>query len=1073
MTTRKRSLDNQQTGKSKRAFTSESIAAVTDNPHNVLMENSRCHDDLVSATTSVRDVTSRHDCAASHTAQNVLSNMDNGSSELLDNHTARVTRITATSMESATATAAVLAPEIAVHVSSDTHATSSSTLSIGDCTNMDDEVAICSAVYEQHIDSSDTMVSTASQPTDQRRVAEPSGQAAPVDGSPNDGARVNVNSHVNVNATRVATTNNTTSVATATATSTSTASSTTSTTTSTTESTSPSNAAGGLSPHVDSDDQLRQLQLKIKASTGGVYTERFARTSSKCRQFVGAAARLMCDAVDAVDAHDVARTQQDRNAASRKATAAIVQIKQCPSKFFTRPVDSPKSNEDKDKADSYRWNSDFVDSESKEEVMLRQGVKQVISALQDGDLKKADKRIVSCLDGKYAKMTRIPDRQLLRRAQGEFGNNKEWSTSVPALPRGRCAEIGSLITLKLVKGVANSLKKGLTGGASGWRNEHIHMLARDDDGCRALTLWIRSLITGSMLQCKAVGWLRDLQSCIVKQPGKKARIVTPEEPLLSLAMRVAKKVCKSDIENMFAGGYQYALGKYGGCEAAVVAIRSMMCRLMDPDNTEELEESVVLLCKDAQAAFTSVDTDTGLRQIRDKVPGLFALMRFVYGVPANVSMSGVRIGCISKGSRQGTVGGPLLYMAATQPCLESAGETYPRVFLSAATDDINIVGVRSEAVACGDAVMGKLEHIGVRNNVSKDQEYCPTESENGGIVVLGQPVGTPEFCEDWLNTEIGSIVAKLQFLHDHVVVHEPAGAFLYVKHSIEGQIRYVSRSVNSVRDAWEEVHAEFERTVLACITACGTYGEIGDDAIRLLYQQPDYGGLGLKAPCPKWAQSLLSSIERLNKRPRFKANKLAFQDGLMWAGNAVWEKFHAEVDQAAEAQLARDGQVAGKTLQQSKEIYLSQARKRWKPNVRKFRRSKKRCPIRAEHGNSAQQRCFQRAAKTPFKHCTQCILQPSRSSSPGHWRQMVKVHMGLEQPVRKQVRALKVWWRRLGLSAKSLKVFDNMSAREGLMRQMSRAQRAIVSIVHADDVCKMSEEVFAESVLANIVQYGK
>jgi hypothetical protein len=496
--------------------------------------------------------------------------------------------------------------------------------------------------------------------------------------------------------------------------------------------------------------------------------------------------------------------------------------------------------------------------------------------------------------------------------------------------------------------------------------------------------------------------------------------------------------------------------------------------MLESEDAMGCDDPAVLLCKDAQAAFTSVDTDSGLREIRNKVPGMFTLMRFVYGVPANVLLSGVRIGCISKGSRQGTVGGPLLYMAATQPRLVSAAQKCGDVFVCAATDDVTIVGVRSKAVACGEIVMKELGQVGIRSNVSKDKQYCQQEADAdcGGIEVLGQPVGVPGYCQSWFDERVSSIIAKLKFLRDHVVTLQPSGAFLYLKHSIGGQIRFVSRAVNTERDVWAEVQSEFLQTVVDCITGSGTYGEFDADAIRLMYQLPDHGGLGLRAPCPDWKQALLASVDRLNKRPEYQRRQLECYQALAFAGDCAWASMMEEVQKVAAARLGREGVIPGSNQEDTMQQFIVEARASWKPKWKKFYKKERRSPLRAAYNNAAEQTCFKKAEKTPFKFCTQCIMQPVRHMSAGQWRQAVKVHMGMVPPVKKKVRGLPVWLRYLGLSASSLKVFDNAVARRSLMKQLSQAQKSLVSMAHAGDVCRLSEEVFAESIVANIVQYG-
>ena len=285
-------------------------------------------------------------------------------------------------------------------------------------------------------------------------------------------------------------------------------------------------------------------------------------------------------------------------------------------------------------------------------------------------------------------------------------------------------------------------------------------------------------------------------------------------------------------------------------------------------------------------------------------------------------------------------------------------------------------------------------------------------------------------------------------------------------------IRWINRVVSAEPSRWDTVSQLFSEVLQACINGGDRYSGYNTSHYRLIFQHVDAGGLGMPRPKQvQWQQASGMAIRQLNKRPEFKNDPLLPADCADFMGHIAMKTYKDWLG----SECTRRSQ--GKSNAEKKLIW-KQVRSEWKPvsrnasQMRMWKRQRSSPILCAGYNNPAEKVLFAKAAKTPFKNSAQCIVQPVRHLPPGQWRHAVKVHFGLEQPVRKNMRLLKLYWKKMGLTDKMLEHFYNIGSRKALMKQLSMCQRAVISRVHVSDVCRLSEEMYAERVLANISEYS-
>ena len=345
----------------------------------------------------------------------------------------------------------------------------------------------------------------------------------------------------------------------------------------------------------------------------------------------------------------------------------------------------------------------------------------------------------------------------------------------------------SAVELDYVKFISNvrSSPRGKSGGLSGMRNEHLKCIVfspRLEDS-KALYYVAETLARAEIPEPirKALALAR---MTALDKGASKVRGIAAGDTFRRVVAKTLAQQFASEFDEACAP-YQFALSTRAGTDCVGHALREI--------STQHPDKVVISL--DGIGAYDHVDRAQMLEGLA-ALPNACALLPFVAMFYGHISEyywtnDDAEVWSIEQGDggEQGDPLMPALFAIGQHSALVSADskvqelmnqsvtwdEQYFKPLLFAFLDDLYVVTVRDIARAAFDIVTGEVEKIaGIRTNLGKLQLYsaaggsCPPgfadiaahraiespiwtmdapQLENRGIVVLGSPLGSVEFCK--------------------------------------------------------------------------------------------------------------------------------------------------------------------------------------------------------------------------------------------------------------------------------------------------------------------------------------
>ena len=319
--------------------------------------------------------------------------------------------------------------------------------------------------------------------------------------------------------------------------------------------------------------------------------------------------------------------------------------------------------------------------------------------------------------------------------------------------------------------VATTLREAKRGGAaglSGMRAEHLKILLQDAEAIELLadaaTQLARAHVPQEIQQALAMARMTALR----KPDGGVRGIATGDAFRRLVARTLAKQW--ADVFDNATRPYQFALQARAGTDALAAHVRVAIAQRRD----------AVLVSLDGRSAYDCMSRLAFLSKLRDVAPELLPFVRMFYGQPSVYSWwddSG-RLREIQQGEgcEQGDALAPALFALGQHEALDRAASSlHPDDTLLAFLDDLYIVTTPARAREAFDTAAHAVEdHCGIASNLGKTRVLAaeggpppPGITELGedvwcgdkppaqrGVVVLGTPVGHPDFVQAWTDKRL-------------------------------------------------------------------------------------------------------------------------------------------------------------------------------------------------------------------------------------------------------------------------------------------------------------------------------
>ena len=436
-----------------------------------------------------------------------------------------------------------------------------------------------------------------------------------------------------------------------------------------------------------------------------------------------------------------------------------------------------------------------------------------------------------------------------------------------------------------------SSPRGKSGGLSGMRNEHLKCLVfspRQDD-CDAL-YYVAETLARAEIPAGIRKGIALARMTALDKGSAKVRGIAAGDTFRRVVAKTLAQQFSEEFDDACAP-YQFALSTRAGTDCVGHALREITHQ--HPGN--------VVTSLDGIGAYDHVDRAQMLEALvaLPKARSLLPFVAMFYGHTSEYYWTHEtgEVWSVEQGDggEQGDPLMPALFALGQHPALASADEKlqeicfvhrteeeYFKPLLFAFLDDLYVVTTREMARRAFDVVTGEVERIaGIRTNLGKLQLYsqaggpCPPgfddflaeravdakpiwtcdapQIEHRGIVVLGSPLGTVEFCKAHAEARMAVEQVLLDWI-PKVPTLQIGWLLLYFCAATRANhlIRLLPPSLST------EYAERHDRAILQCLESLLQAGPLPEKAKRIAILRCVNGGLGLRsakqtAPAAYWA----------------------------------------------------------------------------------------------------------------------------------------------------------------------------------------------------------------------------
>lgn len=407
------------------------------------------------------------------------------------------------------------------------------------------------------------------------------------------------------------------------------------------------------------------------------------------------------------------------------------------------------------------------------------------------------------------------------------------------------------------------LPRGSAVGFSAWTFEIIKVCAADKSFTDRAVRLLNLMATGTAGH--ADNWLSSRLIGLSKKDGG-IRPIAISDAWSRLMGRAISGLMSKQFEQFFAPT-QLGVGTPGGAGKIINATRMF-------SKCKSFDENHLILAVDFSNAFNSLRRGAIAEIVQSKFPELSHLFHWSYGSATPLISEGEVVARSCTGVRQGDPLGPAFFCMGIQDLVSSVpvpSQNQP-VSILGYMDDITLMGPTEGVARTFRELADRARARGLRVNPAKCVAFGPPQetmrdevlelaipTTSDGIVILGAPIGTDEFCcgksSDSLEDMLSSLGTITRF--------HPDVAYLLTAQCVNSRPQHILRSV----PPWllSQAAQAFDRAIdQALQRLCQCTDALPEPAAIIRSLPIRSGGLGMRrasnvAPLA-WISSMLQSL---------------------------------------------------------------------------------------------------------------------------------------------------------------------------------------------------------------------
>ena len=247
------------------------------------------------------------------------------------------------------------------------------------------------------------------------------------------------------------------------------------------------------------------------------------------------------------------------------------------------------------------------------------------------------------------------------------------------------------------------------------------------------------------------------------------------EVFARLTSKCNANALSSELAEIFSP-LQLGVKVQGGCEAVLHAVNQIF------HSPLQSHQKATLLV-DWKNAFNEIDRTRMLEEVRSRLPKLSSWAECVYGGPSNRYFRGRRFSCHT-GANQGDPTAGFVFGLGLLPTIERVSRELPNLLANSWIHDDGVISGKTEDVSAAVTILeDESPSLGLTLNKSKclvwvgkhdihnpDPLGCNIpRTDPDGFLLLGSPIGSPQFMASKLNARIDKIentIIKISQLED-------------------------------------------------------------------------------------------------------------------------------------------------------------------------------------------------------------------------------------------------------------------------------------------------------------------